>query len=326
MRLQIDTLTWPLREPFAISRGIEYEADTILVTMQDEDGHQGRGEGCGVAYHGETPATMTAQIETVRPTLEQGVSRQELLELLPPGGARCAVDTALWDLEAKREGRPASDIAGLGPLKALTTAYTIGIRAIEEYEVTARSRADYPVLKIKVDSTDPIRALEAVRRGAPSPKLIVDPNQAWSVAFLKEMAPHLAKLGVVLLEQPIKVGEEHLLDGYRCPIPLCADEAVDDVSDLAKVSGRFSVINIKLDKAGGLTNALMLGHAARAAGFDLMVGCMTGTSLSMAPGIVLGQLCEFVDLDGPLLLAKDWPNGLTYRKGIVAPAERVFWG
>ena len=182
------------------------------------------------------------------------------------------------------------------------------------------------MLKIKVDDTQPVAAIEAVRRGAPHPLLIVDANQAWTVEALKSHAQRLAQLGVVLLEQPIRVGAEGGLDGYRCPILIAADELINDVTDLDKAKGRFDVINIKLDKTGGLTEALRLADAARAAGFDLMVGCMAGSSLSMAPAMVLAQQCRFVDLDGPLLQSEDFPGGLTYLDGEVSPPEREFWG
>jgi L-alanine-DL-glutamate epimerase-like enolase superfamily enzyme len=326
LELSVQTQTWPMREPFAISREVITETSSILVTLTDADGRRGRGEACGVTYAGETPGTMAAQIEAHRAAIEAGPTREALLDLLPHGGARFAVDSALWDLEAKRTGRSAFAQAGVAAPHAVTTAYTIGIRSLAAYQAAAEAHAGYSLLKIKVDDADPLEAVAAVRRGAPQAALIVDPNQAWSVARLKALAPALAGLGVVLLEQPIKVGDEAGLDGYRCPIKLCADELINDADDLAKAVGRFDVVNIKLDKAGGLTAALRLAEQARAAGFELMVGCMAGSSLSMAPAMVLAQQCAFVDLDGPLLQSEDWPDGLLYADGVIQPPDRRFWG
>jgi L-alanine-DL-glutamate epimerase-like enolase superfamily enzyme len=324
--LTIEPRLWPMREPFAIARGVQTETETLIVTLVDEDGRRGRGEGCGVTYAGETLAGMTAQIEAVRSVIEAGVERKALIALLPRGGARCAVDAALWDLEAKRSGQSAFALAGIPTPRPLNTAYTIGIRLAEAYERAAAARSRHAVLKIKVANEDPIAAIEAARRGAPRSAFIVDPNQAWSVEMLQDLAPRLVDLGVVLIEQPIRVGDEPALDGYRCPIPLCADELINDAADLAKARGRFDVINIKLDKIGGLTAGLELASAANAEGFDVMVGCMAGSSLSMAPAMILGQQCAFVDLDGPLLQAVDWPDGLSYADGVVHPPRPSFWG
>lgn len=324
--LIIQSRSWPMREPFAISRGVQTEQPTVIACLVDAQGRRGRGEACGVGYAGETPEIMTAQIEAVRSQIQGDLTRQALRRLLPAGGARCALDSALWDLEAKQTGRSVFALAGIERPVSVTTAYTIGIRSNAAYEAAARGRASYRLLKVKVDGQDPVASIAAVRRGAPDAALIVDPNQAWSVETLKAIAPRLVELGVVLLEQPIPVGHEAGLDGYRCPVPLCADELINEAADLDKARGRFDVINIKLDKAGGLTEALDLAASATAAGFDLMVGCMAGSSLSMAPAIVLAQQCAFVDLDGPLLLAEDWPDGLNYENGVVQPPSPAFWG
>jgi L-Ala-D/L-Glu epimerase len=199
------------------------------------------------------------------------------------------------------------------------------MRSIEDYERTAGSKADYGVLKVKVSTEDPVTAIEAVRRGAPDAALIIDVNQAWDVATLKKFAPPLASLGVVLLEQPIAVGCEAALDGYRCPIRLCADELINSEHDLEKAKDRFDVINIKLEKSGGLTAALNLADCAQQAGFDLMVGTMGGSSLGAAPAIILAQRCE-LDLDGPLLQSHDWPDGLVYKSGVIEVPRASFWG
>jgi L-alanine-DL-glutamate epimerase-like enolase superfamily enzyme len=326
LSIDIQERAWPLHEPLAIARGVQDTVPTIQVTIVDEHGHRGRGEACGVDYAGETIASMTAQIEAVLPSITPDITRDALLSLLPAGGARYAVDSALWDLEAKQSGESAFVRAGVKEPKAVQTARTIGIRSTAEYFSAARAHAEHALLKIKVDASDPLGALAAVRRGAPDSSLIVDPNQSWSVEQLKALAPHLSALGVVLLEQPIPVGDEGGLEGYRCPIPICADELINDERDLSRAKGRFDFVNIKLDKAGGLTSALRLADAATAAGFKLMVGCMVGSSLSMAPAMILAQRCAFVDLDGPLLQSEDWPDGLRYESGWVSPPAQHFWG
>jgi len=318
--------SWPMREPFAISRGVSTETECVIVTLTDDEGRRGRGEGCGVNYSGETPQSMLGQIEQVRPAIENGVSREDLLTLLPAGGARCAIDAALWDLEAKQSGRSVFSLAGVDAPAPVQTAFTIGIRSVDDYRTAAAARADFAVLKIKVNQENPVAAVAAARRGAPKAAFIVDPNQSWTVEALKAIAPQLADLGVVLLEQPIKVGDEAGLDGYRCPVRLCADELIQGVDDLKRAAGRFDVINIKLDKTGGLTDGLRLASSARMAGFGLMVGCMVGSSLSMAPGLVLAQQCAFVDLDGPLLQSEDWPDGLSYLGGLIQLPRPSFWG
>lgn len=317
---------WPMREPMALSRGVQTEQQTVIVEIDDGHGRVGRGEGCGVRYAGETPESMMAQIESVRSAVETGAGREDLLALLPPGGARCALDAALWDLEAKTLDRTIYELLGIAAPKPLVTAVTIGIRPPEAYEAAACELRRYPMLKIKVDGTAPIASIAAVRRGAPHARLIVDPNQSWSIELLSRMAPRLAELDVDLLEQPIPAGEESRLDGVDIPVNMCADELVATETDLDKAAGRFGVVNIKLDKAGGLTAAWCLADAALARGFKLMAGCMFGSSLSMAPAHVLGQRCTFVDLDGPLVQAEDWPGGLAYHDGVVMPPERSFWG
>jgi L-alanine-DL-glutamate epimerase-like enolase superfamily enzyme len=323
--ISMEIRSWPLREPFRIARTSYTTFSALSVNLTAEDGLIARGESSPVDYAGETPETMRDQIRAVREDIESGIARDALINLLPAGGARFALDTMLWDLEAKRSGLSPFDSVGV-TAAPVPTAYTIGMRSLDEYESTARAYSRYPLLKVKIGAGDPVGAIEAVRSGAPDVPLIVDPNQAWSVPMLRSYASDLARLGVVLLEQPIPVGHEDQLDGWQSPIPLCADELVNGVSDLKKARGRFSAINIKLEKAGGLTAALTLADEARKGGFDLMVGTMGGSSLSTAPALVLAQQCKFVDLDGPLLLSEDWPDGLVYRDGIITPPSPVFWG
>jgi L-alanine-DL-glutamate epimerase-like enolase superfamily enzyme len=315
-----------MRERFAVSRGARDEQRVVIVAIADESGHTGRGEACGLYYAGETPEVMIAEIEAVRGAIEAGADRAALQTLLPANGARCALDAALWDLDAKRSGVPAFRAAGLDRIDPVKTCHTIGIRTIADYRRKAAELAAYAWLKVKVGPGDPTPVVEAVRAGAPNAKLVVDPNQAWSVDELETYAGPLAGLGVVVLEQPIPVGAEATLDHYECPIALAADELIGTAADLPKAAGRFDLVNIKLDKTGGLTEALSLADAAEAAGFKLMVGCMAGSSLAMAPAMILAQRCAVVDLDGPLLQAEDWPNGLVYRDGVIDPPTAAFWG
>jgi L-Ala-D/L-Glu epimerase len=326
VKLTVQTKYWKLREPFVIARGTYTTSDVIIVELQDGP-HVGRGEAAGVDYHGETPDSMVAQVEAVRSKIEAGVTRAELLKLLPIGGARNALDAALWDLEAKRTGRRAWDLAGVGNTREVASAMTIGIRSIEGYEKAARGLTHYRWIKIKVNNEDPLACIEAVRRGSPNSRLIVDANQAWDVPTLYKLGPQLAKLRVDLLEQPVKVGGDQDLELGRSPIPVCADESIDTIDDLQYLKSRYEFVNIKLDKTGGLTAALELANAARAEGMRLMVGCMVTGSVGMAPGMVLAQLCEVVDLDGPLLQGEDWENPIQYDKtGVMSWPSPKLWG
>ena len=326
MKLTVQKRAWPLREPFVISRATYTHSDVIIVTLQDGQ-FTGRGEAAGVDYHGETPDSMMAQIEAVRGRIEAGLTRAELLQVLPIGGARNAIDAALWDLESKRAGRRAWELAGVGKTRDIASAVTIGIRSIDAYEKAARELAQFHWLKIKVSADRPLECVQAVRRGAPNSRLIVDANQALDVQTVYALGPRFAELRVDLLEQPVPVnGDDELVAG-RSPIPVCADEAIDTIADLERLKSRYDFVKIKLDKTGGLTAALELAHAARAAGLRLMVGCMVTGSVGMAPGMVLAQMCEVVDLDGPLLQAEDWPNGIQYDKtGVMAWPSPALWG
>ncbi|MET0289691.1 MAG: N-acetyl-D-Glu racemase DgcA [Pseudoxanthomonas sp.] len=323
--LQIRTHAWPLKEPFAIARGVRDSARVVIVELQQGDA-MGRGEAGGVAYHGETPETMHAQLERVRDAVEGGCGRHDLLALLPPGGARHAVDAALWDLEAKSSGLPAWQRAGIERWQPIASAVTIGMRDLVAYEVAARERAGFPWLKVKVGADDPVPAIAAVRRGAPQARLIVDANQAWTVEALKRHAAALAPFRIDLLEQPVPAGQDAALEHVDCPIALCADEAFSTLADLPDIARRYQFVNIKLDKAGGLTSALELASAAREAGLRLMVGCMLGGSVSIAPAAVLAQRCEVCDLDGPWLQARDWPHGVTYDGGLMQLPTPALWG
>lgn len=325
VKLKLETKVWPLREPFTITRGTMTECEVIVVTL-DDGRHVARGEAVGVDYHGETLDSMIAQVNEVREKVERGATRQDLLKLLPPGGARNGIDLALWDLEAKRSGKRAWELAGIPNPKPVSTTETIGIRSLPAYEERARQLSSYEWIKIKVNADQPIECVRAVRRGAPRAKLVVDANQAWDVKQLVEIAPALVELKVDLLEQPVPVGGDDGLAGVTLPIPVCADEPANTAADLPHLVERYDYVNIKLDKSGGLTAGLELAHAARAKGMKLMVGCMVGGSLAMAPGMIIAQLCEVADLDGPLLQAADWPNAIEYRNGVMSLPSRELWG
>lgn len=324
-KLSLHSHSWKLKEPFVIARGTQLTSEAAVVELGDGD-HVGRGEAAGVLYRGETPDTIRREIEAVRGAIEAGAGRENLLKLLPAGGARNALDCALWDLEAKQTGVRAWQRAGLERGGSVTTAVTIGIRSLAAYERAARGLADHPWIKVKVDQSNPVEAVRAVRNAAPSARLVVDVNQAWSVADLKHYGPAMADLKVDLLEQPVAAGPDDALLGLKYPVPICADESVNTIDDLPRLVGRYQFINIKLDKTGGLTEALRLARAARALGLRLMSGCMCGSSLAMAPAMVLGQLCEVNDLDGPLLQSEDWPGGIVYGGGVMQPPWPAFWG
>ena len=330
MQLEIEYSieTRELKAPFTISRGVLNEAEVLQVRVVDGGGTSGRGECYGVTYRGDTITCMVEQLERLRPAFRQGVDRRALIDgkLLPPGGARAALDAALWDLEAKMGLACPFAANRLKPFP-VTTARSIGIGSLEDYARDAARFSSWPLLKIKLDNRSPLDAMAVVRQNAPHASLIVDPNQSWSVEELKRFAKPLADLGINLIEQPIPVGAQAGLDGWQSPIPLCADELVNTHEDLAEAYGRFKFVNIKLDKVGGLTAALELADKAQAAGFEIMVGCMAGTSLSMAPAMVLAQRCSIVDLDAPLLLKTDIEAGFEYRDGHVAKVHSpLLWG
>jgi L-alanine-DL-glutamate epimerase-like enolase superfamily enzyme len=326
MHLRIDTESWAYKVPFRVSRGAEAALDVIVVTLSDLDGNIGRGEAAGVDYHGETIAGVRAQIEAVRPAIERGIDFAGLSALLPPGGARNAVDCALWDLTAKQRRATVWTLADFQNPRRLTTSITLGIDTDEAVAAGARRYAGWPLIKVKVDGARHLDAVRLVRTACPAAGIIVDPNQAWDCDLLNRLAPELKSLGVVLIEQPVPDGEDASLRGYTGEVRLAADESVDDRAALETVKDLYQVVNVKLDKTGGLTEALALARDARALGLQVMVGCMAGTSLAMAPGMVAGQLAEFVDLDGPLLHAEDREHGIQYDRGLMQLPSSKLWG
>ena len=318
-------MTLPLERPFSITGHTFINLEAVVVTLT-RDGHVGRGEGDGVYYLGESQESMLSQLETVRRQVEAGISRAELQDLLPAGGARNALDCALWDLEAKSSGQRIWNLLGIQP-KTLTTVATVGMGTPEEMAARALEFARYPNLKIKLDNNEPIRRLEAIRTARPDATLVIDVNQGWEYQNLIDYLPELERLQVAMIEQPLRrAGDERLVE-LECSIPIGADESCLTLEEYHQVKNRYQVINIKLDKTGGLTEALRIVEAARTDGKQLMVGNMTGSSLSMAPAYVIGQFCSFVDLDGPLLLDSDIEHGLPYLDaGVVGlPADQL-WG
>ncbi len=326
MKLEVAAESWPYKLPFRIARGVETALEVIVVTLTDSAGRRGRGEAAGVDHHGETALSLREQIESVRAPIEAGLGCDELAAVLPAGGARNAVDCALWDLRAKQSGARAWTLAGMPEPRALVTAVTLGMDSDAVLEAGARRYRHWPLLKVKVDGQRPLEPLRIVRRAAPDAALIVDPNQSWSCELLNRLEPELASLGVVLIEQPVPAGQDQSLAGYRGKIRLAADESLCDRGTLAAVHDYYQVVNIKLDKTGGLTEALALALEARKRGLGIMVGCMAGTSLAMAPGMIVGQLAEFVDLDGPLLHAADRSPGIAYDRGRMTLPAAELWG
>ncbi len=329
-RLRVRHETWPLAGSFTISRGSRTTAEPVVVELSvtENDGRvaTGRGECVPYARYGETVDGVIAAIEGLRPRVEDGLDRIGLQELLPPGAARNALDCAFWDLEAKRAGQPVWRLCGLSPLEPVTTAYTLSLDTPEAMGRAAAAQAARPLLKLKLAGPDDLARVEAVRANAPQTRLIVDANEGWSLDDYVALAPKLAMLGVVLIEQPLPAGEDAPLAGVPRPVPVCADESCHATESLAALAGRYDAVNIKLDKTGGLTEALALKQAALAQGYQIMVGCMVGTSLAMAPAILLAQGAAFVDLDGPLLLKADRPEGLRYQGSSLHPPEPALWG
>jgi L-alanine-DL-glutamate epimerase-like enolase superfamily enzyme len=305
MRVSLHLEDWELVQPFRIS-GHEWVTSPTLVVQLFEDGCLGRGEAQGVFYLDETAESLFEQVDAVAGKLRRGITREELQQLLPAGGARNAVDCALWDLECKQKGK----------MEATPEAMA----------AKAAAAAESPVLKIKLNDDRPYERLAAIRAARPDAVLVVDANQGWDFELLQEVIPRCVPLDLGMIEQPLPRGADAELEGFDSPVTLAADESCLDSSELATAARRYSMINIKLDKTGGLTEALKLARAARERSCKLMVGNMVGTSLSMAPSFVIAQLCDFVDIDGPLLLKYDHPNGLHYDRGVVTGLEPELWG
>ena len=324
-KLSIHLESWPSIIPFRISNNV-WDEFPCLVYEIEQDGVIGRGEALGVSYFGETLESMADQLRGISDAMSNGADRSALLKLLPPGGARCAADSALWDLEAQLSGISAWQTAGVEP-GPIETVFTIGLEDTpEQMAAKAAAAADLSLFKVKLGNDRPVERIAAIREARPDSRLVVDANQAWTFAELQEFGPALHELGVLMIEQPLARGEDNELAGYESEAPLCADESCQHIGELDAVATRYQMINIKLDKCGGLTHGLELAQAAREKGLGVMIGCMGGTSLSMAPSHVIAQLCDFVDIDGPLLIKKDRDGGLVYDHGIVTLPASHFWG
>ena len=323
--LDIQMNSFPIAGTFTISRGAKTEAEVITCTLVEE-GAQGLGECVPYRRYGETMESVFAQIEAARPLIEAGISRSDLLSAMQPGAARNAVDCALWDLEAKQTGDSVAARLGLSAPQPLTTAYTISLGEPEVMAAQAREHAGRALLKVKVGTGDDESRIRAVRAAAPDAEIILDANEGWPEAVLERHLNIAAHAGVALVEQPLPAGRDGLLAEIRRPLLVCADESVHHTGDLASLADRYDAINIKLDKTGGLTEALSMKAEAERLGFSIMIGCMVGTSLAMAPAVLLAQNADFVDLDGPLLLARDREPGLRYAASLVFPPETTLWG
>ena len=310
-----------LAAAFTISRGTKTHAHVVRVGISDGE-HTGRGECVPYARYGESVESVEAQIAA----LPADVTRQSLQEIMPAGAARNAVDCAFWDLEAKQTGKPVWELAGINEPGELTTAYTLSLETPDLMRKNAEANAHRPLLKLKLGTPEDLPRLEAVREGAPDSQIIVDANEGWDVPTLQALQPALNKIGVALVEQPLPESDDGALEGSDIGIPICADESCHTSNGLTALKSKYDVLNIKLDKTGGLTEALHMKKLAEDMGFRIFVGCMVGTSLGMAPAVLLAQGASFVDLDGPLLLAQDRPHGLRYEGSVVYPPIPELWG
>lgn len=321
LTLNVFCESWPLREAFTISRGSKTNADVLCVTLSDGE-FQGRGEAVPYGRYDESISSSLQQIEGLGPF----ASRRELQTLLPAGAARNAIDCAMWDLEAKRSGTPAAKLAGIQILEPVLTAYTLSLGTPDAMAAKAASVPDLPLLKLKLGGPGDAARMAAVREARPDARLIVDANEAWSEAYLEALICAAADAGIELIEQPLPSGADEALRHVHHGVPICADESVHTRASLRRLHGLYDAVNIKLDKAGGLTEALALKREAEAHGLRIMIGSMVATSLAVAPALLLAQGAEWTDLDGPLLLARDRTPAIAIRSGIMSPPEPELWG
>ena len=325
MELSVRIERWPLAGAFTISRGSKTEAVVVVAELSDGI-HRGRGESVPYARYGETPDGIVAAIEAMRPTLERGLDRAALQRAMAAGAARNALDCAYWDVNAKQKGCRAHDLAGIAGVAPVTTAYTISLASAVQMAAATEQAAWRPLLKIKLGAGDDAARIAAVRRAAPKADLIVDANEGWEADNLQHNLAACADAGVTLIEQPLPQARDDMLAQIKRPIPVCADESLHDRASLDALAGKYDAVNIKLDKAGGLTEALALAAEAERRGFRVMVGSMVATSLAVAPAMLVAQRADVVDLDGPLLLARDRADGLRYEGSVVYPSEPALWG
>jgi L-Ala-D/L-Glu epimerase len=324
--LDVRAESWPLAKPFTISRGTKTTAEVVVVELEGDDGIRGRAECVPYPRYDETLDGVIAQITERAGDIENGMSNETLHQSMPSGAARNALDCALWDLAAKQTGKRVWALADLPTPEPTITAETLSIGDPDEMGDAARDLKNAPLIKAKLNRDMIVTRMAAVRDGAPSARLIIDPNESWNLEILCDVAPSLADLGVEMIEQPLPAQDDHALADYQCPVDLCADESCHTAHTLPDLKSRYDMINIKLDKTGGLTEAIQLAQAADDLGFGIMVGCMVGTSLAMAPATLLSPYARFVDLDGPLLMKEDRKNGLTFDEGFVSPPAPELWG
>lgn len=325
LHLDIAEECWPIAGAFTISRGSKTEAHVVRV-MLGQDGHQGHGECVPYPRYAETVPQVMAALTVARNTLEAGVSRAEIPAIMEPMAARNALDCALWDLEAKRTGRPVWELAGLPEPRPAITAYTLSLDTPDAMGAAAARSAHRPLLKLKLGREGDGERLASVRRNAPGCRLIVDANEGWTPENLGPMLDHCARAGVELVEQPLPAGQDDALRGMTRPVPVCADESAHGEASLDDLTGKYDAINIKLDKTGGLTPAIALARAAQDRQLKIMVGCMLATSLAMAPAMLLAAWADVIDLDGPLLLSRDRQPGIRYEGSLMHPPPRSLWG
>lgn len=325
MDIKITAERFSLAEVFTISRGSRSETNVITVRLE-RNGIVGWGECLPYARYAETQDSVTAQIESIRQELLNNPSQEDLQSLLPAGAARNAVDCALWDLSAKEQGKPVWQLAELGKPAAITTAYTLSLAEPQQMHDKAVQHAHRPLLKLKLGGEGDLARLQAVRRGAPNTDIIIDANEGWTPSDYQALAPELLALGVKMVEQPFAAASDDALASMERPLPVCADESCHDTTSLQGLVGKYDMINIKLDKTGGLTEALNVRRQAESMGFQLMVGCMVGTSLAIAPAVLLSQGIDMIDLDAPMLLAEDRPTPLAFEGSVIQPADPLLWG
>ena len=325
LRCKVINQQWPLAKEFRISRGAKTQADVIVVVLSDGM-HQGWAESVPYARYNETIESVTQQIKRVASQLTTSTTNEALLSLLPAGAARNALDCALWDLMTKRKQQSILRLTKQIPEKALITAQTLSINTVKQMALEADLISDSPLIKVKLDDEMVIERMTAIHYAAPHSKFIIDANEAWNFEQLTQWLPRLKLLNVVLIEQPLEASNDDALIGFKPSIPLCADESCHTSHDLDLLKGKYQAINIKLDKTGGLTDALVLLKKAKEAGFIIMTGCMVGTSLAMAPAFIIAQHAQFVDLDGPILLAKDRKFPFTFNNGNMAHSPSQLWG
>jgi len=325
LRLGVRIENWPIAGSFAISRGTKTEAAVVVAELFGGD-IKGRGECVPYARYGESADAVFERIEGLRNALAAGLTRQDLQTVLPPGAARNALDCAFWDVEAKSAGRRVYELAGLPPPKPVVTAFTISIGSPDTMAAAAKAAASRPLLKVKLGQAGDPGRIAAVRAVAPKAELIVDANEGWNPENLAANLAACASVGVTLVEQPLPDGADDILRNVARSVPVCADESAHDRKSLGALLGKYDAVNIKLDKTGGLTEALAMAAEAKRLGFSIMAGCMVSTSLSMAPAHLIGQMARVVDLDGPLLLASDRPDGLRYNGSVVYPPDHTLWG